>query len=172
MMDGSRNRLYRNIFIFVILGTLPLYCIGFALWGFGPASSSAPIPRATNTTIGNEQFETETPSRTPVTRTPLSTLPPTPFQFNPVPTSAFVFQTWTPTMIFLLTPTDAPTLTVVPTNTFIPPTNTFIPPPTNTFVPPPTNTLQPTETWTPVPQVEIPTQDILPPPTDTPNPGS
>jgi hypothetical protein len=158
---ARRNRFYRNIFLGIILFTLPFYCLGFVLWGMAPRGETEEEITATNTIIG-EGEETDTPEFTRtiiVTRTVISTLPPTPGQFNPIPTSFLP-----PTVITIPPATFAPTLTFAPTNTTIP-TNTWtlIPPPTNTFVP--TNTTIPP---TPIPPTNTPTEVFIPLPSDTP----
>lgn len=161
-----RNRLYRNIFLGTILITLPFYCLGFILWGMAPRGDVIEDDiRPTNTIIGEgEETDIPTETRTQVTRTAISTLPPTPIQFNPVPTS-FLPPTISSTTMIFPSATVAPTLTFAPTNTSIPTeTWTSIPPPTNTTAP--TNTFVPTNTTAPT---ETPTEIIILPPSDTPS---
>ncbi|MEZ4668958.1 MAG: hypothetical protein R3E39_13710 [Anaerolineae bacterium] len=153
MNASQRTRNIRIVLFIVILGTLPLYCAGFFLWGTArPRAADLPIP-ATNTPIGSDVTATiGLPTVTPLALTPtiLSPLQPTPLQFIPIIRPTFPPPTETPYLVPII-PTDtlAPTLTLIPS---------FTPFPTDT--PQPSVTPPPTETDVPVVQ----------PPTDTPLP--
>lgn len=153
----------------IILGSFPLYCIGFFLWGNAPyrdgTINTTQTAEPTFTPLGLDATATATPTDILViTATPLSPLLPTPPQFIPPATR---FLSPTPPIV---PPTLAPTLTFPPTNTPVPtlrPTDTPLPLPTNTFTPVflPTDTPLPLPTNTPLPP---PTNTPLPPPTDIP----
>ncbi|MEQ8675718.1 MAG: hypothetical protein RLP44_20395 [Aggregatilineales bacterium] len=154
-MDRRRT-VVRSVLFMIILGTLPLYILGFVLWGTASDSNAQDSgdvtqqPLITNTPLGQGEVSATTTLRP--TSTPISTLPPllnTPNQS--FPTAAF-FPTNTP-VIFIPTSTTAPTLTPFPTNTIVP-TNTTVPQATLTPLPPPSDT--------PVPAA---------PPVDGPPPG-
>jgi type VI secretion system secreted protein VgrG len=156
-----RRRNIRIILFIIILATLPFYCAGFLLWGTAPRQNARNLPTATFTPIGREVTATSTrrPTSTPpfVTRTSISPLGPTPFQFIPptrIPPTATIFLPPTSTL--------APTLTPYPTDTPLP-TNTQPPPPTSTPLPLPTDTPIPTDT-------PVPTNTEAPPPTEPPTP--
>ena len=153
-----RRRTLRIVLFSVILGTLPLYCLGFFLWGTAPnpaANTRTPTPTTTiraATTVAPNGTNTLFPSATqPLINTPGQTFP------TAVIPPTFVFPTQTPIIIFP-TLTTAPSLTPVPTFTPITPTLTW------TTIPIPTSTpITPTLTWTPI----TPT---FAPPTETPTP--
>ena len=159
---ARRARNIRIVLFIVILGTLPLYCAGFFLWGTArPRSAGVPLA-ATNTPIGSDVTATVgLPTVTPLGLTPslLSPLQPTPLQFNPInrPT-VFAPPTATPFLVPII-PTDtlAPTLTLIPS---------FTPLPTET--PFPSVTPPPTES----PAVAPPTQTPLPFDEPTADPGT
>jgi hypothetical protein len=98
---GSRTTLLRAFLIAIIMATFPFYLIGFVLLAASPdpdapAATETPSTDATWTPIGGDLLLTQSaiPSWTPfVTRTPLYTLEPTPWQFVP-PTN--IAATWTP----------------------------------------------------------------------------
>jgi hypothetical protein len=165
-----RRRNLRVILFAVILGTLPLYCLGILLWGTAPQGDVTPQPTSiaslTPIIIGSPSV-TPLATNTQVTL-PTFILPNTPTQFVPAtffPT--FIFPTLTPTPFIFPTLTSAPTLTPFPTLTPLPTlTNTLIPLPTAT--PTPTNTLFPTDTETPTATMtetatETATDTIIPP---------
>lgn len=141
-----RRRLLRGIFLAIIIGTLPFYCLGFFLWGAAPDLSAQrnQTPTATNTAIGADESPTPGATSTSiVTTTPFPTLPNTPTNFVPPvvtrflsPTPFFPTDTAAPTLTF-----PPPTLTPVPTDTPQPPTPTVTPP---TPLPPPSDTPPPT----------------------------
>lgn len=137
-----RRTVVRSVLFMIILGTLPLYILGFVLWGTATDSNAQvndPLtqqPLVTNTPLGQGDLPRTSTLRP--TSTPISTLPPlvnTPNQSFPtvpvfLPTStSFVFPT----------STTAPTLTPLPTNTPVP-QNTAIPQPSLTPLPPPSDT--------------------------------
>ncbi|MCI0714576.1 MAG: Ig-like domain-containing protein [Chloroflexi bacterium] len=102
----QQQRVQRSILLFIILATLPCYCVGAILLGVAPDNDDPVVqatevpPIITTTTI------TATVSITPaLNTTPSATLPNTPGQFNP-PTN---------TPIRINTPTTAPTVTPSPT---------------------------------------------------------
>jgi hypothetical protein len=158
-----RRRNLRIVLFIIIIATLPFYCAGFLLWGTAPARQST--GRITATATFTPLATILTPSQTVVVSitplgTQLSPLLPTPIQFlppsgggntNPVPPTATF-------PVFIPTSTFAPTLTPLPTNTFIPPP-TLTPIPTNTPIPIPSDTPIPIASDTPVP---IPTDTAIP----------
>jgi hypothetical protein len=156
-----RRQILRVFFLGVILFTLPLYCIGFWMWGSAPRGANGGdtrlTPFDTNTPLGNP-FVTRTIPPTVQRGTPTSGSPlqNTPGQFLPRPTIVFV-PTWT--SAFIPTSTPAPSLTPYPT--FTPPP-TWTPVPTNTNPPVPTATFTETPTWTPLPFDPIPSETPTP----------
>ncbi len=167
---NRRTTTVRTILFLIILGTLPLYLVGFLLWATAPADDGSgsgldatPTIAGTFTPIGSDATATEPRP----TNTPFPTLPgplATPRQFatspNRIPTSSgpvFPQPTLAPTLTF--PPTFAPPTvmaTTIPLPTVVIPTNTQPPAvPTNTDVPAPTAT-----------QV-IPTNTVAPQPTST-----
>jgi hypothetical protein len=149
-----RRNFLRGVLMFIIILTLPFYCLGFFLWGNAPQRDVLPTP--TNTALGSQRTATLTATLL-VTSTRFATLLPTPGQFLP--------------------PVIQPTFFIPPT-AFIPPFETLAPtltfPPTNTFVP--TNTLQPAMTATftepaPTATTEFIPTDFTPLPFDTPEGG-
>ncbi|MEP7293663.1 MAG: hypothetical protein ABI835_17885 [Chloroflexota bacterium] len=152
---GAVERRRRNLRIglfSVILGTLPLYCLGFLLWGTAP-NRNVRTPTAVTTSISTLQ--------TSATRT----LPPTltPFQFptQNVPTQIVPQFTFNPPTAVI------PPTIIQPTATnFIFPTSTIAP--TLTFLP--TFTTAPTETPIPIPTLELPTITSIPTATATETP--
>jgi hypothetical protein len=174
-----RRRSLRIALFSIILGTLPLYCLGFLLWLTAPQVDR---PIATATTTLRAPTSEAGASLTPLL-TATQGLPATPTQG--FPTSSFPTSIFPPTAIlpptltqpiFLPTLTAAPTLTNAPTATPITPTLTFTPITptlTNTPLPIPTDTpitptLTPeTPTLTPLPPTETPTETatntVIPP---------
>ncbi len=173
---NTANRSQRNLRIVlfaVILGTLPLYCLGFLLWGTAPRQNAQRTPTATldqqfiPTSTFPPGFASNTPLVLPTITQPLFA---TPGQFLPSPIVPTLFFP-TATTFFPQQPTLAPTLTpITPTATFLPPTatNTTIPMPTSTPITPtatqipPTATSLPTETPTET-QTATPTDTVIPP---------
>jgi hypothetical protein len=153
-----RRRNIRIVLFTIILGTLPLYCAGFLLWGTAPQRTLNVIvtPLATFTPIGSDITVTVgLPTVTPLGLSPtlLSPLQPTPLQFMPINRPPPAIPTETPFLLPIIpTSTLAPSLTPFPTNT-LPPIEapTDVPPPIDVPV---------------VPTVEVPTG----PPTNTPLP--
>ncbi len=155
-----RRRNLRILLFAIILGTLPLYCLGFLLWGTAPqriVRTITPQPITAQPT-----FE---PSATDVqfaTLIPFPTVnivvPPTSQPFQPPviipPTSVPFFPT--ATFYNFPTATNAPTLTPFPTTTPLP-TDTPIPIPSDTPIPVYTDTATPTSTAT-----ETPTETVIP----------
>ncbi len=128
----ARRRTLRSIFIFIIIITLPFYCLGFLLWGTTPRPVAA-TPAATNTPIS-----IGTQSQT-MTNTPSGPASVTPFTFVPVTSAPF--------------PTSAP-FTSIPITRVLSPTPTLPLPPTAipqpTQPPPPTNPPPPVATEPPL----------------------
>jgi hypothetical protein len=165
----KRRRNLRIVLFVIILGTLPLYCLGFLLWGTSPpprnvrASTNPPV--TAGFTIEASPTPNEVlPSLTPFTfPTQNVVLPPSPY-FPPAVTR---FLSPTPTFYIFPTVTAAPTLTIAPSDTPLPsdtpipiPTDTPIPIPTDTPVP--TDTTAPTVTDTPT-ETATPTDTVIPP---------
>lgn len=162
-----RRRNLRIVLFSIILGTLPLYCLGILMWGTAPQRGRTPPPAttsvvtlqtsATNTqppTLTQFQFPTQNvPTFQPPQFTlvvPTSVIPPTVFVPSQVPPTAtdFIFPT----------ATIAPTLTPFPTETPIPiPT---LEPPTITPLPSFTPTETPTPTATGTEPTPIPFDDL------------
>lgn len=160
-----RRNFLRAVLLFVIIGTLPFYCIGFFLWGNAPQQSgidqtlTAPAATDSSGNNGGDASPTVSPSWTPlglVTATGLPPLLSTPTQFFPQPQPPTFIFIPTATIFFPPPATAAPTLTPAPTNTqFIPPTNTSEPLPLPTL----------TATWT---AIILPTDTDEPPPVEEP----
>lgn len=151
-----RRNLLRGILMFIIILTLPFYCLGFFLWGNAPQRDTLPTP--TNTALGSERTATPSPTITQlVTATRFATLLPTPGQFIPPVVQPTIFIP--PTAFIPPFETLAPTLTFPPTNTFVP---------TNTL--PPANTATPTQP-APTATTEFVPTDFTPLPFDTPEGG-
>lgn len=169
-----RRRNLRVILFTVILGTLPLYCLGILLWGTAPQRTATPrATQATGIAATNTPLIllTSTPSDATNTQIGIPTfiLPNTPTQFIPIQPT-FLFPSATSTLFVFPSLTLAPTLTLIPTSTPFPTaTYTLIPPPTNTPTETPTYTLMPptaTPTETPtmtVTATETETATIIPP---------
>jgi hypothetical protein len=142
------RRFRQSILLFVILATLPCYCVGAILLGVAPRDDQTQNDQRTSLPPPNIQTLQAVSSNTPpfvlaptITLIPtanLGTLAPTPFQFVP-PTRTAV----------ILPPTAAPTLTLPPAATAAP-----------------TSTLPPTATATSALQPNRPPQFDAPPPTD------
>lgn len=128
----ARRARTRSILIFIILATIPCYCLGFVLLQVGTNARERPAT-ATPTVTGTIQ-----PSDTPAAASP------SPIIFPSATISLTPTVTWTPSM--------TPTL-------FQPPTRTPSLTPTETMVPTATDTLVPTATWTDTP---TPTQTDTP----------
>jgi hypothetical protein len=176
----TRRRNLRIVLFIIILGTLPLYFIGFVLWGTAPSGNTT---RGITTPTATFTPQTLQPTITGtvrldltavVTSTLVSPLQPTPIQFVPGGGGSYIppgggqqpppIQLSPTPVIIIPTSTLAPTLTPYPTLTPIPlPTSTTIPvfptdPPPPTEPPPlPTDppTLTPTETPTELPSPTI-----------------
>lgn len=149
---NSRTTTIRAVLFMVIMGTLPFYILGFALWATAPdpdapdGEDTIDLTQPTNTPLGQGDDLTEEPTLRP-TSTPFPTLPPlddTPEQFIPIrPT----FRP-TNTQVIIPTSTPFPTFTPLPTNTPLP---TEPPPPTLTPLPPASDTPTATGGLPPVP---------------------
>lgn len=159
-----RRRNLRIVLFAIILGTLPLYCLGFLLWGTAPRPNARTLtPSLTSPAQTLQTTNTLPPSLTPF-QFPTQNVPtvvvPTFVQFptsQPFPTIA------PPTATFFVFPTAtiAPTLTLFPSET-PQPTATFFP--TFTDTPPTTPTTIPILTDTPSPTAtETPTETPIPP---------
>lgn len=169
-----RRRTLRIVLFSIILGTLPLYLLGFLLWVSAP---QRPQQRTATATLDQIVVTTAAfASNTPLFLTQTAVLLPTPTNFLPVQPT-YVFPTLTiPPVIFPPVSTLAPTLTSPPTWTPITPswtpitptlTNTPLPIPTNTPSPTifilPTDTPSPTLTETPtMTPTETPTETVIP----------
>ncbi len=175
---GAVERRRRNIRIglfFIIVATLPFYCVGIILLGTAPqqrpsttrtpAVTASPRPDSTAT-------NTPLPSITPfgtLAGSPFPTLQPTPTQFIPnpgftfVPPTAILPPTEFPTLFIPLTLTTAPTLTPFPSDTPIPAaTDTPLPIFTDTPFPTPVDPNNP-PTENPGGVIIPPTDTVLPP---------
>ncbi|NMC80046.1 MAG: hypothetical protein GYA59_11855 [Chloroflexi bacterium] len=117
------NNRTRSTLIFVILGTLPCYCLGLVVLRSCQPSAQTLTPTVTQTVMEGT-LTPPMPSNTPFVF-PTATFTPT------------ATVTWTPSLTF--TPFVPPTRTITPTATF-----TLTPEPSET----PTETLVPTETLT------------------------
>lgn len=161
-----RRRNLRIVLFAIILGTLPLYCLGFLLWGTAPQQNARTPTLASPTAITTQQatatsnilFPSLTPFQFPTQNAPTVIVPT--FQF---PTSA-PFPTFAPptaTSFVFPTSTIAPTLTLFPSDTPIP-TATFFPTFTNTSII--TDTAIPILTDTPTPTpTDTPSETPIPP---------
>jgi type VI secretion system secreted protein VgrG len=151
-----RRRNLRIVLFSIILGTLPLYCLGLLMWGTAPQRGRTPPP-ATTSIATLQTSATLAPTRTEVS-----------FPTQIVPTQGG-FPTAQPPQFTIVVPTS-----VIPPTVFIPsqapPTATNVIIPTATIAP--TLTPFPTETPIPIPTLEPPTITPLPSftPTETPTP--
>jgi hypothetical protein len=160
-----RRRNLRIVLFAIILGTLPLYCLGFLLWGTAPRQNArTPTPLTSTVLATLRGTNTLSPSLTPFqfpTQNVPTVIMPTLVQFPTniqVPTFAFP----TPTNFVFPTLTIAPTLTLIPTDMPPAPTATFLP--TFTETPIVTDTSIPILTDTPTPTpTETPTETLIPP---------
>ncbi len=126
----KRRRNLRIILFVIILGTLPLYCLGFILWGTSPITRGFSTPTSPPVTAGFIIEATATPNQQLPSLTPFTfptqdvILPPSPY-FPPAVTRFL-----SPTATFYIFPsaTNAPTLTL----TSVPPSATPIPLPSST----------------------------------------
>lgn len=168
-----RRRTLRIVLFSIILGTLPLYLLGFLLWVSAPQRPQQRTPTATldQIVVTTAAFA----SNTPLFTTQTAILLATPTNFVP-PQQTFIFPTATiPVVIFPPVSTLAPTLTIPPTWTPITPTWTPITPtltftliPIPTDTPSPTTIILPTDTPSPTPTetqtpTETPTATVIPP---------
>ena len=102
----QQQRVQRSILLFIILATLPCYCVGAILLGVAPDNDDPVVQSTEVPPIISTTTITVTASITPtLNMTPSATLPNTPGQFNP-PTN---------TPVRINTPTTAPTVTPSPT---------------------------------------------------------
>jgi hypothetical protein len=138
------------VLVAIILITLPCYCLGAILLATAPKNDPEPTTITQRTPTLGANSSQLTPSATfglIATMTPLGgPLRPTATQFYVRPT-ALVLPTWTfvfPTNAPFITSTPAPSFTpIIPTNTLAPtltPTNTLAPSATPTTAEPPTAT--------------------------------
>lgn len=131
---ADRRSKTRSSLLFIILATIPCYCLGFVV-----LRSCQPVSRQ------------PTPSPSPIQTTALPQIQsPTSTFTQPVliitaSQTPTITQTWTPTLT--LTPFSTWTRTITPTvtDTSQPPTHTNTPPPTDTSIP---NTPTPSSTPT------------------------
>jgi hypothetical protein len=147
-MESIKFDRKRQILIYVILATIPCYCLGMAVlqgskW-FLAKGTTTPTPNLTET--GAAETLTALPTSTgTITATYTPSITPTP--------------SWTPSQTF--TPFRSPTYTI--TNTPLPPTDT--PSPTPSLTPePPTDTPSVTPTETPSLTPEISETLVIPAP--------
>ncbi len=164
-VERRRRNLRISLFV-IILGTLPLYCLGFLLWGTAPqrivrtpTPESITQPPTFTVSPTNVQFATLTPFPTVG-----FVVPPTSQPFQPPviipPTSVQIFPT--ATFFNFPTSTNAPTLTPFPTITPFP-TDTPLPIPSDTPIPPPSDTPIPVYTDTATATAtETPTETVIP----------
>ncbi len=168
-----RRRNLRIVLFAIILGTLPLYCLGFLLWGTAPNQNArTPTSAATTavvtlqaTATSNVLFPSLTPFQFPTQIVPTYQFPTAIVPTYQFPTSA-PFPTFvvpTATNFVFPTATIAPTLTLIPSET-PPPTATFLPTFTDTQIPVVTDTTIPILTDTPTPTpTETPSETPIPP---------
>ncbi len=143
-----------TILLAIILATLPCYCAGAMLLGLAPDQNRVRITSTAASTLVDLTPQTQ------VGGTATATLFPT---ITPLP-----FGVFTNTPVFG-GPVSTPGQYIPPTNTWAPPptaipTFTFTLPPTATFFIPtstPAPTLTPTFTWTPVPTATAPPASTL-----------
>lgn len=167
-----RQRTIQATLFFIILLTLPCYCIGFVLLGLAPRQTlNAPTAQFTGTgpVTATPITLTSRPSITPLgAGTLISTIGPTPGQiFTPTRFRLPPTATWTflpPTLTPIIFPTETPIIIVPPTSTPITPTTTPLPP---TETPIETPIILPTETPTETPLL-LPTDTPTDIPTETP----
>lgn len=170
-----RQRTIQTTLLFIILATLPCYCVGFILLGIAPSRQHSPNTTPADilaTAVTAAPSTTLYPSITPfptLGEPSLSPLRPTPTQIRLFPTFSFTL-TWTPVIptrtSIPLPPTSTPiVITSAPPTAIIIPT-TAVPP---TAVPPtsvPPTAVPPTATFTALPPT--PTHTLTsPPPTAT-----
>jgi len=170
---SRRQRVIQTVLLFIILATLPFYCLGGVLFA-GLPSRSGRVTQAitTFTPVIGDATNTPYPSITPFATlvAPITTA--TPFGSNPLlptPTQLLLATVVPPTYIAFATNTPRP----FPTSTsiiIIPPTSTSIPfstpillPPTATPISAPPTPLRPTLT-----PIRIGSPVIILPPTFTP----
>lgn len=169
-----RQRTIQTTLLFIILATLPCYCVGFVLLGVAPRGGQR-TPVVTATTAGTPLTPTLAFSLVPsITPFPtlgdasLSPLRPTPTQIRLFPTYTLTFTPIIPTRTPIpLPPTQTPIVIIPPTSTTIVIPTTAVPPtaiPPTTSVPPtPTATHTATHTATSVPPTtEVPPTAIPP----------
>src|SRR5258708_24035782 len=137
-----RQRVIQTTLLFIILATLPCYCVGFVLLAVAPRNANVgagtPTVGGTSAATSREATTTLFPSITPYPTLVVSTLSPlqptpTQFQFAPSPfpsLTPFILPTRTPIIIVPPTITPLPTNTqiIVPTSTPITPSATPITP--------------------------------------------
>jgi hypothetical protein len=114
--DDNVQRLQRSILLFIILATLPCYCIGAILLGIAPGDedptpTTAPPILVTNSPTASLEFVSPTSI---FAGSPTSALQSTPTQFIPQATfTRFNFPTATFTLTPSITPTPTHTTTIV-----------------------------------------------------------
>lgn len=139
---------WRNIFIGIILLSIPCYLLGIGVWFF-TGGGVQPTPtftqRPSRTPIDPYQLETEFALTNPAAVLTVTTISsPTPIPglgLTPIVPTSFTFPTSTPFVVSTATP-QPPTNTPFPTNTPVP-QNTPIPTPTPDILLPPTDTPSP-----------------------------
>jgi hypothetical protein len=163
-----RQRTIQTTLLFIILATLPCYCVGFVLLGVAPRGGQR-TPVVTATTAGMPLTPTLAFSLVPsITPFPtlgdasLSPLRPTPTQIRLFPTYTLTFTPIIPTRTPIpLPPTQTPIVIIPPTSTTIIIPTTAVPP---TAVPPTTEVPSTaTHTATSVPPSVIPPTTEVPP---------
>jgi hypothetical protein len=162
-----RQRTIQTTLLFIILATLPCYCVGFVLLGVAPRGGQR-TPVVTATTAGMPLTPTLAFSLVPsITPFPtlgdasLSPLRPTPTQIRLFPTYTLTFTPIIPTRTPIpLPPTQTPIVIIPPTSTTIIIPTTAVPP---TAVPP-TTEVPPTATHT---ATSVP-PSVIPPTTEVP----
>ncbi|MCC7207476.1 MAG: hypothetical protein IT323_09225 [Anaerolineae bacterium] len=185
---ARRQRTIQMTLLFIILATLPCYCVGLALLTVAPSRGSrTPTPQGTDLLGGTPSLVVPSlrPSITPagfvtlVQPSLISPLRPTPTQLWLIPTSPFVptspvlptqppAPTWTP----FTNPTWTPAPPVLPSETpivIVPPTSTPVEPTATSPPPTETETATPTPTWTETPTATL-TVFLLPTETETETP--
>jgi hypothetical protein len=166
----KQRRNLRIVLFSIILGTLPLYCLGILLWGTAPqrtqrtatvAATAQPLTAQPSATV--VLFPSLTPFQFPTQNV---VLPPTQQQTYYFPTQVYVPPTqvyYPPTATYFIppVPTNAPTLTPYPTITPLPPSQTPIPIPSATSIPPSETPIQILPSDTPA-MTETPTETVIP----------